>query len=299
MKEILTNTLQDIYFDVFKNGVLVDADANPTVSIYRDNVALVSNANTVKITGQTGKYSYTLPTTVIDSESNLVVQWSFSVNSVALTIPENYQVVTPYSTWDYFHNEDANIIYSDYLESERVARLVINSYCGQQFGYKATTFAVEGAGTETLTLPWRLIVLDSVDWTEAWEWDVRPGSIIGLDAGTSWELAADGWFLRLQPIVIAQNVVVNHTPTFKRNILYNVKGTWGYAGVPTEIEEASKILTANYLCKDHTYRDRYIKQLKMGDWSIGFHDFAFNGTGDQTVDSLLKDYRNHPGVGLI
>lgn len=299
MKEILTNNLQDIYYDIFKNGVLVDADTLPTVSIYRDSIALVTNANSTKVSSTTGKYSYTLPSTVFTQEADLQVIWSFAVGGVALVVTEYYQAATAYSQWSYFYEQDGNISYNDYLECERVSRYIINSYCGQGFGHRSTTYAVEGQGTETLTLPWRLNTLDSVEWTENYQWDLRPGQIVGWTTTPIWEIASDGWFLRLQPNVTSIDPVYKHVPTFKRNVLYNVKGTWGYAGVPTEVEEASKILTANYLCQDHKYRDRYLKQIKMGDWTLAFHDFAFNGTGDQTVDSLLRDYRNHPGVGLI
>lgn len=303
MKEILTNTISDVYYDVFKNGVLTDATGNVTVSVFKNGVKLINSAVATKITGKVGKYSYTLPVSVtvdtvltgmVTEEGELELDWTFTVASSTLTVKDYYKVVTPYSPWSYFN--DAGKPYADYLECERVTRYIINSYCGQEFGGRTTTFAVEGTGSDNLRLPWRLVTLSDVKYLKPRP--IRPGQIIGLGS-PQWEIASDGWVLRLQPNRVEIDPVWNYKPFFIRNMLYNVKGAWGYTAVPGPITEASKILTANLLCQDHKYRDKYLQSIKMGDWRLQFHDLAWNGTGDAVADRLLLDYRIYPGIGII
>lgn len=303
MKEILANTISDVYYDVFKNGILTDATGDVTVSIFKNGVKLIDSAIATKVTGKTGKYSYTVPvsvsidsvvTGVVTEEGDLEIDWTFTISGNTLTVKEWYSVVTPYSPWSYFN--DAGKSYADYLECERVARFIIDSYCGQNFGQRLTTYAVEGHGTQALQLPQRLQTLINIDYIQ--QYPTRPGPIVGLGY-PSWEIASDGWVLRQQPNVINIDPVWQDKALFRRNMIYNVKGVWGYPSVPTPIEEASKILIANLMCQDHKYRDKYLQAISMGEWRLQFHDLAYAGTGDATVDRLLLDYRIYPGVGMI
>lgn len=305
MKEILVNTISDVYYDVFKNGVLTDATGNVTVSVYKDGIKLISSDLATKIPGKVGKYSYTLPvsvtpvgstvaTGIVTEEAELQLEWTFSIGTTPLTVKDVYRVVTPYSPWSYFN--DAGTPYSDYLECERIARHIINSHCGQEFGKKLMTYTVEGHGTDSLKLPWRLITLTSV--TYLVPNSIRSGGLIGYGY-PDWEVASHGWVLRLQPNRVTLDPVWPQTPMFRRNMLYYVKGTWGHETIPGAIGEASKILIADYLCQDHKYRDKYLQQIKMNQWSLQFSDRAYSGTGNATADSLLLDHRNYPAIGLI
>lgn len=303
MKEILINSISDIYFNVFKNGVLTDATGSVLVSIFKNEVKIVDSALATKVSDSTGKYSYTVPISavvdadtidIVTEEGELQFDWSVTIGSSVLTIKEYYQVVSPYSPWAYFN--DANVKYLDYLECERISRYIINSYCGQEFGKKKTTYAIEGQETNSLKMPSRLITLENVTYFHPSS--LRPGNIIGY-GNSSWEIATDGWSLRLQPSRTTIDPVWMNRGFFKRNTLYNIKGLWGYNVIPGPVEEASKILIANFLCADHKYRDKYLSSIKMGDWDVTFHDQAFAGTGDATVDRLLSDHRNYVGIGFI
>lgn len=296
MKELLKNSINDVTYNIFVGGVLTDPNSSPAVpmvSIKSGGTEIVNDAAT-KVA--VGKYKYTVPSSLVVSEGVLEVTWSFSIDSNSFAVKEYYEVVTPYCTWDDFY-EAGRYEYTDWLESERVSRFIIDSYCGQRFGSITTTLNVEGNANDNLKLPWRLIQLDDLSWS-----DNRNVPVSGrlLDSsGYDRELAADGWVLRLQPNNVYIDPVYNPSPVFRRNVIYNVTGRWGYDSVPGPVEEAAKILTANFLCQDHKYRDRYIKSMKMGERSITFSDLAFEGTGDATADSLLADYRNYPGVAVI
>lgn len=305
MKEILANSLTDVTYQIFKNGVLTDATGNVTVNVYKDGVKLVSAALATKDAGLVGKYRFTLPmsvtvglvtTNLIIDEGYLDVEWTFTVSGTTLSVKENYEVVTPYSPWSYFSDAAVPPAYNDYLECEKISRYLINSFCGQSFGKRQASYPIEGRGTDGLQLPWRLISLDDVSWVTI---QLRPGNLIGLYGYPNWEIATDGWMLRAQPNSTQIDAAYRSSDLFVRNIIYNVKGIWGYNYVPGPIQEASKILIADYLCEDHKYRDKYLQSLKMQDWRIQFADAAFRGTGNATADNLLLDYRNYPGVAII
>lgn len=303
MAEVLVNTLNNVYYDIFINGVLTDASGSVTVNVYKNGVKVISTAVVTKISGKTGKYSYLLPLTatvdsevipILTEEGSIIIEWNFTVSSNTFAVKEYYDVVTPYCSWSYFNNV-GTVTWDDFVQCERIARKVIDGYCGQQFGKIATTIPVEGTGNDGLKLPRRLISLTDITWPTS---ESRPGVVIGW-IPTEWEVAADGWMLRTQPNVVTIDPVCSDAPIFTRNVIYDVEGTWGYEGVPAAVEEASKILIADYLCVDHKYRDKYLSDVKMGDWKFQFTAKAWTGTGNATADELLLDYRNYPGFGVV
>jgi hypothetical protein len=302
MKELLLNTLSSVDYKIYVDGVATAPTGNVTVSVSRAG-AVVVDSQTATSTGA-GAYKYILPIEatidgetvgVLTDEGILDVTWEFTLSGQDFSITEQYDVVTPYSPWSYFEAE--GVEYADYLECEKIARYVINSHCGQEFGREYTTYGVEGKGTNTLLLPRHLQTLESVTWVGS-GFPVRPGTVIGFDDTYVWEVAGDGWALRQQPYPKI-SVVHKSRDRFQRNTIYNVKGVWGYPSVPGEVEEASKIIIADYLCVEHKYRDKYLENLKMGDWSMSFSDKVWAGTGNATADALLVDYTLSPGIGLI
>lgn len=308
MKEILINSISNVEYKIYVDGILTDANGDVRVTVYKEDVRVVDNQIATTASGVDGTYRYLLPTvvevddeevSVTTTEGILKVTWTFTVASTTLTVTEYYDVVTPYCQWDYFAPVSPNTTptYQDYLECERVARFIINSTCGQEFGQEYTMYAVEGHGTNSLALPRHLQVLDAVTWAN--NPVPRSGEVIGWNYPYSWELIAGGWTLRQQPYANDMIVTNYHRPRFIRNRTYNVSGLWGYQSVPTEIVEASKILTADFMCKEAKYRDKYLDNIKMGDWRLQFVSGAWTGTGNAKVDQLLTDYKLTPGIGLI
>lgn len=296
MKELIKNSINSIKYTVMVDGVETAA-TNMKLTVYKAGVQVV--APTDVNADSTGVYKFILPTTLTSAEGVLDVTWSFQIGLSALSVDEQYVIVTPYCGWDYFKPiaPATNPTYADFVESERVARFLINSYCLQSFGYEQATLAVEGNGDDSLPLNRHLVSLDGVDWFN--NNSIRPGNVIGLTEDKYMEIAADGWVLRYQPNRVNIDPVWNPKPKFRRNITYMVSGYWGYKSVPTEVVEASKILTADLLCKDHKYRDRYIKSLSTGGTRIGFSDEVWQGTGNALVDDMLREYRIYPSIGMI
>lgn len=308
MKELLTNSISKVEYKIYVNGVLTDATGDVRVTVSRAGTKVVDNQLATAPTGTDGTYQYVLPTsTIVDTETIpvttaeglLEVTWSFTLSGNTLSVKEYYAVITPYCAWDYFAPvaPATTPTYNDYLECERVSRFIINSYCGQEFGQEYTTYAVEGHGTNSLQLPRPLITLDGVTWTDYTT--SRSGEVIGLSSDYVWEIVGSGWTIRQQPYARRIDPIYNRESRYIRNRTYNVAGLWGYKAVPTEVEEASKILVADFMCKEAKYRDKYLDNIKMGDWRIQFASGAWDGTGNAKADDLLKDYRLMPGLGLI
>lgn len=293
MKEVLANTISNVYYDIFVSGVPTAATGSVVAVVVKDGITISTISSATAVDGKTGRYQITLPMAAVVTEGLLEIDWSFHVGSTALTVKDYYGVITPYASFSYFN--DAGTSFADYVECERVARYVINAYCGQEFGQQETSYAIEGTGNDSLRLPRKLITFNDISWSTGYS---RPGSVISWDI-PEWEIAGSGWTLRTQPNEIHINPVRNPEAIFRRNVLYNVEGLWGYISVPTSVEEAAKIVIADYLCVDHKYRDKYLDSIKMGDWRIQFAPGAWMGTGNATADQLLMDYRNYPGIGIV
>lgn len=302
MEELLVNSISKAKYDIYVDGVLTDATGSVTLTVYKDDVTLLSDV--VATRDGEGKYSYILPVNqtvgsdvyaVTSTEGKLKLEWNFTLNSNAMSVIDYYEVVTPYAPWSYF---STTMTYADYIECERIARFLINSYCGQEFGSIYATYAVEGYSTDSLILPRRLYKYESINWLDN-VWSSNYGVIIGTNGYPQWYVAGEGWVLRCVP----QNNYIDPLKTekdkFKRNTTHNVTGWWGYEFVPSRVVEAAKILIADLLCSDRKYRDKYLESIKISDWRLQYKDEAFDGTGNATADELLAEYVITPNVGFI
>lgn len=296
MKELLVNNLSTVEYIIYVDGVATAADGLVVAKAFL-NGAATSTTLTVT-TPATGKYKALVPMSMVSEEGAVRIEWSFALQSNPVVLSEEYAVVTPYAPWSYFQSKTT---YTEYLECERVARKVIDWYCGQSFGKIEATYAIEGSDTNGLRMPRRLQSLTEVRWQDVY---TNPSVITAPNpydgwVEYSWELMADGWILRTPRSRRRIDAAYPTRFSFKRNTSYNVEGIWGYSSVPTNVVEAAKIVIANLLCKDQKYRDKYLESIATGDWDIKFMKEAFVGTGSVTADQLLKEYRMFPGIGVI
>lgn len=296
MKELLVNNLSTVDYTIYIDGVATNADGSVTAKAYLNDAETGTNLSVSS--PSTGKYKALLPMTMVASEGSIRVEWTFTIQSNPVVLSEEYEVVTPYVSWNVFQSKAS---YADYLDSERIARKVIDWYTGQTFGKLATIYTVEGIDTNGLKLPRRLLTLTEVRWMDQY---TNPSVITAPSPSDgwneyNWELVSDGWILRTPRARKRLDAAYPTKYSFKRNTSYDVEGVWGYSAVPTNIEEAAKIIIANLLCKDQKYRDKYLKSIQTNDWDIEFMKEAFQGTGSVTADQLLSEYRMYPGVGVI
>lgn len=291
MKEILVNSISTVSYKIYVDGVATAATGPVTARVLNGAVVL---ANPTVNNTSTGVYSFIIPPALVNEEKILTVEWTFTVSGYSMVVQEDYDVVTPYSAWDYFKSITT---YEKYLEAERISRKVIDGYTGQTFGKRKTIYTAEGSDNNSIRLSHRLLELDDVSWIDLWN---APDTITAPDYPvSSWDITADGWILRTPRSRFGADPVAIPSYSFRRNTAYSVDGTWGWESVPTGVQEASKILTANLLCQDQKYRDKYLDTLKTGDWNIRFSPLAFSGTGSAVADELLLEYRMLPGIGVI
>lgn len=296
MKELLVNNLSNVEYIIYVDGVATNADGAVVAKAFLNGA---TTGTTLTVTSpSTGKYKALVPMSMVSAEGQVRIEWSFALQSNPIVLSEEYVVVTPYAPWSYFQGKAA---YTDYLECERVARKIIDWYCGQTFGKIQAIYSVEGSDTNGLRMPRRLLSLTEVRWQDVY---TNPNVITAPSpydgwVEYTWELVANGWVLRTPRSRNRLDAAYPSKFSFKRNTSYNVEGIWGYSSVPTNVEEAAKIIIANLLCKDQKYRDKYLESIETGDWTIKFMEEAFDGTGSVTADQLLKDYRMFPGIGVI
>jgi hypothetical protein len=288
MKEIYKQTPTVLKFAVYLDGVAIDATGNVAVKI---NSIAVGNAT--KTPSTTGKYTYSLPSSYLLEEGALDVEWTYTLNSQSYTYAEKYYIVTPYIDWDTFaiKFDQYNQTYSDYLKAEALARHIIEGYCGQKFGKFTETVTIDGTGDDALYLGNRLLAINEINYYDQ--------DTLTVYDDYTWETAADGWIIRRRNEYRPISVTEEYSPRFKRNNIYLIEGIWGWESIPPAVSQAAEILVSSYVCPDVTYRNKYIDNIKSGEWRIQYHEFAWRGTGDANVDLLLKEYRNYPIVGVI
>lgn len=296
MKELLLNNLSSVDYTIYIGGVATNATGAVTGKAFLNNAE--SGTSLVVTSPSTGKYTAVVPMTMVAAEGSIRIEWSFTLQSQAIVLSEEYSVVTPYAPWGVFQSKAT---YTDFLDCERIARKIIDSYTGQTFGRISTVYTVEGIDTNGLKLPRRLMTVTEVRWQDQYtnpEVITAPSPSDGWNE-YNWELSSDGWILRTPRSRRRLDPVYPQKYSFKRNTSYNVEGLWGYNTVPTNIEEAAKIIISNLLCKDQKYRDKYLESVATNDWDLKFMKEAFRGTGSVTADQLLNEYRLYPGVGVI
>jgi hypothetical protein len=296
MRELFINNVSSVDYTIYVNGVATNADGAVTAKAFLNES---ETGTTISVTSpSTGKYTAVLPMTMVSGEGNVRVEWSFTLQTSPMIVPEEYVVVTPYASWTTFVGKAS---YADFLDCERIARKVIDAYTGQTFGKISAIYTVEGIDTNSLKLPRRIMSVTEVEWQDQYTNPTVITAPVPSDGWNEydWDVSADGWILRTPRSRSKLDMVYPTRFSFKRNISYNINGLWGYKSVPTNIQEAAKIIIANLLCKDQKYRDKYLESIKANDWDITFMKEAFQGTGSVTADQLLNEYRMYPGVGVI
>lgn len=316
--EILVETNPPVKHKVFWGGELVDADSNPTVTVYDvTNDPAVSppiNPGTIlvvltstKSETDPGTYYVLIPLDYANRPRQLRLVWNYSVNLNAISKEHTLYVVTPYT--DLAQSMDALGVSSDpsdpnyksyfeLAEAERYARKTIESYTGQQFYLYDDVFTIYGAGTDVLPLPCKISELH-----ELYQNDILMVDTINNVDNLTYDLAISdsGFGIRVDKSNLLDNTVytangmippsINDSyGAFANNSVYRVAGRYGWDQVPDEVDVACIELMRDYFSKDKTWRNRYVKNIQMFDWQFEYNSDAYKGTGNAYVDQLLSSY---------
>lgn len=272
-----------------------------TATVYRDG-----NSTPVKvvpgIANQSGRFTLGLTYRETQFDGRLKIVWTGTESdSTAFTRSSYVDVVTPILSLSdirgVFLSVDPDSIAdttdTELSELEVAVRLAVQAYCRQSFGYSEGTRTYVGNGSKTLALKERCSRLD----TFGGGW---PGQVSVSDDG--WSLYLDpNQFLtvRESPPIEFLNYVTNgviqvpdvYIKAFNTGETFTLTGVWGYEVVPSEVQEAAKLLVVDFAANDSTYRDRYLLTVKAQQDTITYHPGAFRGTGNARADLLLGKWR--------
>jgi hypothetical protein len=77
---------------------------------------------------------------------------------------------------------------------------------------------------------------------------------------------------------------------FKKDARYRVQGRFGWHTVPDNVQEACRVLMAEYFAKDSLWKNKYVKKVSTFDWQFEFSGDVSRGTGNLYADQLLNSY---------
>lgn len=318
MNEIHKHTSQSVYLDVYGGS----ADALP-VATYSDSTGATRALTVEQDTPPTGiddRYHVVLTMADTQNEGEINIEWVFEINEVEVTKTDTFEVVTPYLTIAETKELLGITSDEDAIKAERAARLVINSHCGQSFGYAVDkTIVVEAHGEGALRLPARLIKLTGLSTLTAeldplaaiivsdgwylkkgWSEEVTPiendSAYWGnTDAGGFALVDSEGHvvFSEEKPghgaVVYAPGTGRRATP-WRNDYPFRITGDWGYKTVPGPVKEAARLLVADYACMEVAYRDKYLESITAADWRLQFNSQSWAWTGNVRADHLLSEF---------
>lgn len=264
-----------------------------------------------------------IPWTLTQYDADYTITWS---DGAGFSREQSFQVVTPIVSLDRLVAvyPDQYAAFGDLQDLERTIRRIIQSYCGQVFGYSVGTQTYVGNGTGKIVLKQHCSKLMGAlggygmypsDW-------VAPDGSTNVNGELNLERAAtieDGWSLlfnwptyldvreappmELIQFTPAQDGTIRVPRHVWRErdlgVQYQIYGAWGYEAVPEDVQQAALLLANDYIAGDSEYRDRYLSILKIQQDSFTYHPGAFRGTGNARADLLLGPYRRQMGMTII
>lgn len=312
--EIIVGTNQPIKHRVFWKGDIVDADSNPTVTLYSvdehdNNVDPIYEAEAEKSETDIGVYNFYPDLSVTDIERELKAVWSYTVEGSPVLKEHEVYVIRPYADLSLAIDElgfgsdysDPNHkTYDELIAAERYARKVIEFHTGQKFYLYDDTVVAYGAGSDILPFGSKihqlhelkandLLLIDGINNVNNW-------------SGMAVQPTESGFGIRINRVNMLDNTVYSAngmvpptindygTGVFTKNVRYTIGGIFGWEEVPDDVEIACIELMKDYFSKDKVWRNKYIKSISTFDWQFDFNTSTFSGTGNNYVDQLLLPY---------
>lgn len=231
----------------------------------------------------------TVPYSITHMDGHFSVKWYYAMEGSDYTRVDTHQVVTPLFSAEElkdFNDSFATLEDKKIVELERLVRNIIEVNTGQSFGYEETSVVVYGKGESFLTLPRRIVNVNSIsNGPLAFPFAYRPikagfavEADVALDAGV---VTSNG--------SIVDPYALNYR-LFPRGAQFTVAGAFGWESVPSDIKQAALLLAELFSCREATWRDRYMKAVTAADWRFDVDGRAFSGTGSVSVDQILSSY---------
>ena len=297
--EVYRNEIEQLRHYVVEAGSIKTADGPVSVKIFdpEGNEVFSDEANLVT-NAPKPYYVKTVGTDVTNLGAGHTVQWSYAVNQQPVVKREQLLIVTPYISMSALQTNPELEGYETYAlrAMERLVAGVIDVYTNQTFNREDdVSITVRGQDSDSLPLPKRLVHLDRVELMD-YDQGITPYPLtdyVVLDPNDRWTLRR-----RVVPDMPRKMTPTTRYRFFKYPAIYSVTGDWGWEFVPADVTRAATILVREYFCEDAKYRDKFIANIRAGDWRMEFKLTGDETTGSANADMLLTAYRN-VGMAII
>lgn len=238
-------------------------------------------------------------------DSDYIVQISKDGN---LQVSEHISVVRPYiDIKDLLPTTYTDDQYKKAIDNEVVARAVIDGYTNG-FYLTKEVFETEGSGSDYLTIPYRLnrlfkvyesgdLVFDSEQETNVYNLGISADRTSIIHLGES---DYESGHQIIVPAAGSDYVSgYGRRGSFPDGKDYLVEFETGHNFVPGVVSQCVKLLVNDITCGS-SYTDKYVLEYATDQYRIKYSARALNGTGNKTVDDLLKQFRDYTvRAGLI
>lgn len=238
-------------------------------------------------------------------DSDYIMQISKDGN---LQVSEHISIVRPYiDIKDLLPATYTDEQYKKAVDNEVVARAVIDGYTNG-FYLTKEIFETEGSGSDYLTIPYRLnrlfkvyesgdLVFDSEQETNVYNLGISADRTSIIHLGES-----DYESGRQIVVPAAGSDYVSgygRRGSFPDGKDYLVEFETGSTFVPGVVSQCVKLLANDITCGS-SYTNKYVLEYATDQYRIKYSARALNGTGNKTVDDLLKQFRDYTvRAGLI
>lgn len=197
--------------------------------------------------------------------------------------------------------------YDKAVENEVIARGVIDGYTNGFYLLKEK-YETEGSGSDYLTIPYRLnrllrvweggvLVYDSESETNTYQLGISADrtSIIHLGEPDY----VSGKVISIRPASSDYGYTSGPSGSFPTGTDYVVEFETGSEIIPMVVGQCVKLLVDDITCGS-SYTNKYVLEYSTDQYKIKYSARALNGTGNKTVDGLLKQFRDYSvRAGLI
>ena len=273
----------------------------PVVTINPHNVVgvpLISTVLTVTAVS-IGVYQCIVPQQFVAGFRFVTINISYNLPDYGPVVKETeYKIQKRYINYD----EALSIVESNYpldyatfAEAETNVRLIVDTYCQQDFNFWTGDRTVYGNRNGILIVPERLELLISAT--------PYHGNTPFLDTGYLDSIYSDTGYL-YEPYKISEGSnsidngiryplsIVRDNLDDYRQVRYVITGNWGFKSTPSPVVQAVGELFKMYLADDSVYRDRYVQSIKNGDTEFQFNSKTYNeSTGNAKADELLEPFK--------
>lgn len=278
--------------------VTPSAATNVKISLVHTIDSSEIKALTAATIDDTTNFHYDLTSSDTDACGIIKVIWKYDISSVTNTKIDYLKVYQPYVS-----SSDVELEYpelSNKLDNfdsiERKIRGIIDTYCGQTFDfYPNRKLAVDGSGRDYLHVYYRIDsftkIMRNTDAEVTSYVEKAPESEFFLRKKRHFDGVIDG----AKEIVLFDD---GYTATvssrfFNKRSTYFVTGDFGWPYIPSNVNEAAKLLVADYLNQDSDYRRHNVVFQGTGPVQTTFKNDLIGTTGNLDADVLLIDYTSY------